>query len=419
MSVAPHLWVDEASIVTAYAVAHARLRIYIYPTREKVDARSRLGGDGTGLDHTSLVDRLRASPMATLNASAAHFFVMQHWRDLRWVRQGPLFARGPPRTRDHIMPYGGTEPAYCADQLAWIAPAEWDRLHLLEYNGRRDCGGLCHVSYVCCRGCFSTKATIVVPVPIPSLMYPVRPRTANHTSTVAMDLQRDRADRMLQTERALVIGYIERGLYSLRWSSPVYTPAAIERRAGLYTSSYGVHAAGFGIWSARLYAYLLAGVVPLLFSDGVILPFERVLRYEAAVVKLRASTYVADDHSPLEVLRDIEIERLRDGVRTGAFARLRRGGRALGPWVDWRSTDWLRNPITLLAVELLCRSDLSADAQLCVQPTSRVAFTQLLPEPLRPSQRETRWGYTPASAVRRPAPSRPSTDPFVPSDEDA
>ena len=40
-------------------------------------------------------------------------------------------------------------------------------------------------------------------------------------------------------------------------------------------SYFGLHTAGLGIWTARLYDYLSKGIIPVITSDGVILPFEK------------------------------------------------------------------------------------------------------------------------------------------------
>ena len=220
-------------------------------------------------------------------------------------------------------------------------------------------------------------------------MYPSPQPEAIRGHTIAMDMTRGAADQWLQTERAHVVGYMERGNYALRsFDNAAARPSSpMDRRPGRYNSSYGVHAAGFGIWSARLYAFLIAGVVPILFSDGVVLPFERVLRYEAGIVKLLSATYVADDRAPLEVLRDLDSDRRCADGGGGRLARMERAARSLGRWLDWHSVDSLRNPHTLVVLELLCLTNEAPNVSLCSSPTSRVAFAQLIPAALGPRTR--------------------------------
>jgi hypothetical protein len=47
---------------------------------------------------------------------------------------------------------------------------------------------------------------------------------------------------------------------------------------------FGVHCAGWGIWTARLYNYLEMGIIPIIASDGVILPFEKYINYKSFTI---------------------------------------------------------------------------------------------------------------------------------------
>lgn len=54
---------------------------------------------------------------------------------------------------------------------------------------------------------------------------------------------------------------------------------------------FGLHAAGIGSWTARIFHYLFRCLIPVVATDGVILPYERVLNYRQFTNKILSSSY--------------------------------------------------------------------------------------------------------------------------------
>jgi hypothetical protein len=115
-------------------------------------------------------------------------------------------------------------------------------------------------------------------------------------------------------------------------------------------SYFGIHCAGFGIWTSRFYNYLNMGIVPIVPSDGVILPFEKFLNYPAFSIKLLSSTYNANNKGPIQEL-ERAAEEARRGADTGLFV-LQKNAKEIANWFYWRSKEPFKNPFTLLILEL-------------------------------------------------------------------
>lgn len=111
---------------------------------------------------------------------------------------------------------------------------------------------------------------------------------------------------------------------------------------------FGVHCAGHGIWTARLYNYLITGVIPILCSDGVILPFERFLNYRAFSVKVLSSTYDKNDQNFVGAIKNACSQARQDASLFEMQARAKEASE----WLDWKSTTPYRNPLTLIILEL-------------------------------------------------------------------
>jgi hypothetical protein len=219
-----------------------------------------------------------------------------------------------------------------------------------------------------------------------------------------------------------------------RHSTTLNGSGAGERRAkagsiGLLSSNrsdfnayFGVHAAGYGTWSARLWDFISRCVVPIIMTDGVILPFERHLNYELFSAKLLSSSHNAPARTPRRrsagslppLAQDgsamFLLERLRAAAQRSADSSRAKGGDAsrvahpggslgsadddplrsvitslgrVAGWLDWRSADAHRNPFSLAMIELLCftaHRHLSPAVQaMCKRSTTRVAMKAYLP----------------------------------------
>jgi hypothetical protein len=132
-----------------------------------------------------------------------------------------------------------------------------------------------------------------------------------------------------QQERIKFLQYLENGKVRLEPSQDSY---------------FGIHCAGFGIWTSRFYNYLNMGIVPIVPSDGVILPFEKFLNYPAFSVKLLSSTYNANNLTPIR-----ELER---AARGGALFGMQQNAKEVANWFYWRSKEPFKNPFTLIILEL-------------------------------------------------------------------
>ena len=131
-------------------------------------------------------------------------------------------------------------------------------------------------------------------------------------------------------------------------------------------SYFGLHTAGLGIWTARLYYYLSKGIIPVIASDGVILPFERFINYRAFTMKILSSTYTSPKVSvTLEYLTSVAnltttyatkgpsaLESAGQVSTAEAVLRMQRNAKRVSKWLDWWSEDAFQNPFTLLVFEL-------------------------------------------------------------------
>lgn len=129
-------------------------------------------------------------------------------------------------------------------------------------------------------------------------------------------------------------------------------------------SYFGLHCAGWGIWTARLYNYLNMGIIPIIPSDGVILPFEQFFDYESFTVKILSNTRCLKDYRPILYLNnacdyarkysDINIENTVDQEEMIAkrLYKMQRNCKKISKWFNWRSTHKYKNPYTLIIIQL-------------------------------------------------------------------
>ena len=107
-------------------------------------------------------------------------------------------------------------------------------------------------------------------------------------------------------------------------------------------SIYGVHAAGWGIWTARFYHYMQLGMIPVFQSDGVIMPFERFFNYESFSIKLLSGKGSDDviEHLLHVNLIDSNAQKMLNNIES------------IKEFFNWKSVDELKNPFTLTAIQL-------------------------------------------------------------------
>jgi hypothetical protein len=134
------------------------------------------------------------------------------------------------------------------------------------------------------------------------------------------------------------------------------------------------------------------GILPVLTTDGLILPFERFLHYESFTAKLLHRTYSAPRHLRRASVVPIfeAAARIADSCRAVCSKQpntqpstllLRKQGTAQSahPWLNWFSEDTLANPFTLAVLEIMCFSEKEHRPSLCILPRSVVAKREYFP----------------------------------------
>eukprot|EP00966_Prymnesium_polylepis_P036180 839352-Prymnesium_polylepis.2 len=278
-----------------------------------------------------LMRRLLTSRVRTTDAREADLFLVPQWEgllgdfgaglqafrgvqpQLDLVLDSRIYSDSGP-TRNHLVIYTSDATLPCdagvvQGEIRRRALAE--RFVTLQYSGRVDCFGLCHTKDACCKGCYNSSASVVVPSVIPRRQWhgPTSGKCGSRvtpTSTFRFDLEvRTRFEATTQIERHAVVHFVrqyrvwqqqqlllpnttERGVTrsGTETAVAVATLALINTNRSDFRSVFGLHAAGYGTWSARLWDFMTHCVVPVIFTDGVILPFERFLQYELFSAKL-------------------------------------------------------------------------------------------------------------------------------------
>lgn len=106
---------------------------------------------------------------------------------------------------------------------------------------------------------------------------------------------------------------------------------------------YGIHAAGYGIWTARFFNYLQLGIIPVFRSDGVIMPFERFFNYESFSIKLLANQKENDDI----IKKLLTIDKTKSNI-----SKILNNIEQIKDFFNWKSTDKYKNPFTLIIIDL-------------------------------------------------------------------
>ena len=384
------LRIDEASLEKAIRLVENTSRAYVYREIEVPGEALR-----------AILKRLRAAE--TWDWKEATLFFVPSWKAIPAVIRHPAFGNVA-STRKHFLFHAGNDPAKCVARQVLVRMGYKDadlahlltriqRMHFIEFGGRRDCGGVCHSTVACCHGCYSGfdgAGPLVVPPEIPKSMYRAYDPRRRRRALFAMDMDYELATRNFQVERVQVTRYFEMArLNRTRQFYDSHLASLISRKAGQYETLMGVHAAGFGIWSARFFAYVVAGTIPVLFTDGVVMPFERVLRYERFVVKIALQRAISLDYTLLDTLETMERLRMDLAHSPDWFDATIEATRTVAPWVDWSSRDTFRNPSTLVLLEMWCRGvgnlriPLSASHEICSWPSSRLAFQEVWPQATR------------------------------------
>ena len=412
--------------------------------------------------------RLLLSRMRTRNASRADLFFVPQWEgllgyfgrgfgafqgfqpQLDLVLESAAFTSSGLRLnpRNHLAVYTADMTLSC-DRVYVDGERRLDalarRFITLQYSGRVDCAGRCHAKNACCRGCFDS-VDVVIPSVIPTAAAPSERICSRKASVFRFDFEggwthtlwkgRKELVSNVQVERAAAKEFVR----ELRRRPPspdnrtapyshnvtgaaaeAATLALVNTNRSDFGSYFGFHAAGYGTWSARIWDYITRCVVPIIMTDGVILPFERFIHYELFASKLLSTSYA------LPARRDPNTSESSSGAPTGSkpmtmavglheLSRLTRAasehtatmhGRkavaaapmqrhspmddvhatlmSVASWLDWHSTDPYSHPFTLTMLELLCFTDhrhRKGVLEMCSRDRAGIAMREFLPQGL-------------------------------------
>ena len=124
-------------------------------------------------------------------------------------------------------------------------------------------------------------------------------------------------------------------------------------------SYFGIHCAGAGIWTARFYNYLTLGIIPICFSDGVLLPFETFFNYRSFSLKILSQTcdhnkqeFVETIKSACAATRDFTKDSAPENTVATRIYRMQDNVDEVADWFNWRSEKPFKNPFTLTIIEL-------------------------------------------------------------------
>jgi hypothetical protein len=390
-----HLWVAESAIREELRRVQEALRIYVYPLTPGGPGRLRdfIAHAIHDEEHACVetykawayfMARLVESPVYTEDPDEADLFLIPQWETLNKGRRyaddlvrpleeaiaSRLYAESGPG-RNHLFIYNSDDSPLSEERIpAWIRDHLRHRFVRLSYSGRDSDWGQFHLDKACRAADFDPTDEIVVPPVVPVDCRGYRDPGAER-----------RHDIYYRGALRPPAGQVERS----RFLDYVTSFADVSADEDAY---FGLHSAGWGIWTARLYNYLNLSIVPVISSDGVILPFERLLNYRAFTVKILAETYARKrDPSPLARLQEAaraaraaasDGADLPDGTSVLAerLYGMQQNAKAASYWLDWRSEDRFRNPFSLVLIELYgfvdrrCRPDIR-------QPVARAEYWEI------------------------------------------
>eukprot|EP00039_Didymoeca_costata_P023233 m.348041 g.348041 ORF g.348041 m.348041 type:complete len:617 (+) comp35315_c0_seq1:234-2084(+) len=266
------------------------------------------------------------------------------------------------------------------------------RFIVLSFGGRVADFGYCH-SYsksLCSASCYpSDNHDIVIPSWIPRGNYR-NTEEIKHISHCTLY----RPDNLFFTmnpkgmsrrpERVVLMNYLKKQHFEVKTRSN--------------ESYFGLAPAGVGIWSARVFQLLGQCIVPVLTTDGVILPYERILDYTKFTTKILSTEYLQTGRHIMDTVVNMSSalrkchsdKRMQD--QEGQYHRklcedeaekLREKlyrAKLIFPWLSWQSRahgDDVRSPFTLTLLELMCKTPekfkFKHYEEYCKLPTSRIA----------------------------------------------
>lgn len=357
-------------IIDLYKIISTKMRIYIYPVNlytnkplvqfidETINLKSYEWGE-TYKSWIYIMHYIIHSPIYTADPSKAQFFLVPQWENLNRSKtytndlilpfttaiESNIYKMTHPK-RNHLFIYISDDTPLSDKRIpAFIKKELNSRFIRITYSGRVNGYGQYHrIDTPICT--FDPINEIVVPPGIPP-EYDID-ISFNQYCTHDFDYKGTLQPDKKQIERYNFLNYMN-------------TNASITSCGNSY---YGIHCAGWGIWSARIYNYLKMGIIPIIPSDGVILPFERFLNYRAFTVKLLSSTYTTSNCEPIKYLQNManyarNYANSKDTKQTDEKMQMayklykaKQNAIDVSPWFDWKSKIPYKNPFTLLILEL-------------------------------------------------------------------
>jgi len=408
-----------------------RMRIYIYPVTQlggsiQWDLHSWIDSlqfNDNGFDGCLVFIRgLINSEMYTTNASEATFFLVPDWENIIYgmdnetakdqigmvdplvkAISSDVYRNASMRQcsdagscRNHIVVYSYDYTPRCEPRLASsraVLQAIDSRFISIQFSGRLDDWGAAHSSqFVLGGGCYRPEHEIVIPSMVPGFVPNSKSNCKDGRPTFFFHgdfhfrkghiVSAKEEPDLRKTERRAFLTFFE--------------AKGLSRTEGMVKGgNYGLSPAGVGTWSARFLFNLRQCSVPILSTDGIILPFERYLNYEAFTSKLLHRTYTndtwkKDGRTPKQIRAFqnaiLTAERCQKkcslAKQRGDTLLLKKQDRAqvAFPWLNWHSGDPLVNPFTLTTIELVCFSSAPRNVPpYCNLPRSRVAKKEYWP----------------------------------------
>lgn len=305
------------------------------------------------------IDYVLHSPMYTSDPSIADYFVVPQWENLYRGRnfyndfimplknatESEYYRKTSPK-RNHIFIYISDDTPLFDNRIPIVLRSELKKRFIrLTHSGRITNFGKFHnASQSESIFKFQSSDEIVIPPGVP-IQYDC---STQPTKQCEYDVfyEGDLDPPSVQTERKDSLQYMKKNF-------------RITNK--LESSLCGIHCAGFGIWTARLYNYLNAGVIPIIFSDGVILPFESFFNYKSFTMKILGSTCDSNGQTFVnDLTRAGSIYRKQpqdteEKVVYDRIIRMQNNIKEIAPWFHWKSTDPYKNPFTLISIELYNR----------------------------------------------------------------
>lgn len=361
-----------------YAECEKAMRIYIYPfypkehhsLRSFIDYVKNDENYNWGETYKSWVyftDFLLKSELLTTNENEADLYLVLQWENynggrnyhddlvspLKKAIDGPIYKATDP-LRNHIFIYISDDTPLFEWRIPPCIRKELERRFVrLTFSGRIPNFGRYHTSRTNI-GIFNFdyRNEIVLPCGIPQNEF-----TKAHSSKSCVEKRNKNFyykgtlnPPEAQIERAEFLNLIKK-------HSDINSDT---------NNVYGIHAAGWGIWTARFYHYMQLGIIPIFQSDGVIMPFERFLNYEAFSVKLLSNV---DNDDVVRHLLDVDlvdsnIQKMLDNIKS------------VKDFLNWKSTDRFKNPFTLTVIELYDFVKMNNKESITISEKSYIAKKQ-------------------------------------------